>query len=685
MFLTNYLKSNKIYLLSVITFLYFIIFHVEINIIYGNYDFFNNSQRYILSFLAVIFIFFLLFFVSLGLFFNKNISLFFSKLLLFLTLFFIAEFHFLPWSYGALTGDLIEWGQFKYRDYVDLFIFILFFLFFYFYLFKFVLNKKFILNLLFLLILINLFSYFSAINKQTNYANNANEFSITDFSVFSNKENILLIILDSFGSDIFSNLLTKKSYDFLKDFTFYNNVSSNVGYTDYSLPNIISGKNYNQYNNYEIFRDNVYKDSVVSSLINKDFESQVVTLQPQFCHISLVNCMERSELLNKNMNNIYNSLRVIDYSLFQFLPHIFKKNIFNDSHWFLQTGFNKKIDLNKNIKHFTPQKLDFILIDQIISNFSISEKKQFKILHLNIPHNPAILDKNCKDIKSDNENIHLIVEQSECALLLVEKFINFLKQNSLYEFSKILIISDHGHKFKPFSFENNSTLNFIPERSLPLFLVKEKNVINKELKINQVSITLSDTRKFIENEFYFPKQKKLDSRYFVYYDQFKRRSAEESIWEVFKINGHVYNQDSWFPAGRVIYKKDSKLIKLFKTSNVVDFNNINNEIFLSLFGWTEEKNDNYPFNLNNYGSLYFFGHPKNSSIEIKFFCENCSKNNKLKFYLNGDLIDNTSTFINSNFHTFKIKTNKINDNQINVLTIENIFRRDYKIIKFEKS
>lgn len=95
-----------------------------------------------------------------------------------------------------------------------------------------------------------------------------------------------------------------------------------------------------------------------------------------------------------------------------------------------------------------PLKISPSYFDDIANIFSRQYidrglEKSINIFYFSIPHPPLIVNSSCNEIPEE-KTFAAYEDQSKCALKFSSSVINFLKENNLFNKSRILIVSDHG-------------------------------------------------------------------------------------------------------------------------------------------------------------------------------------------------------------------------------------------------
>ena len=302
--------------------------------------------------------------------------------------------------------------------------------------------------------------------------------NIQDFFTFSeNKKNIIVIMLDMFTGGNIREILQihpdlSKKFD---GFTWYEDSMSAGSFTIYGKPGILGGE--------ETTPVNLNKDKSQSleEKINTGWAKFLNVLQKENYRVSIYDhTWLKTEILQPklikpaNLINTYwmwdgfssrwakaNHLTVNSslspvktlyaISLFRASPLSIKKKIYANGQW------AKTVDTNQNNLNWALNNLSLLDGLSTTSSSRITKENTFKFFINELTHVPWSLNAQCKpstigkgsgNEKERNKNgtfsAHLHVEY--CALESVITFLNWLKDNGIYDNTMVILVSDHGRK-----------------------------------------------------------------------------------------------------------------------------------------------------------------------------------------------------------------------------------------------
>ncbi len=377
-------------------------------------------------------------------------------------------------DYGALDGNEINWADFKMQGIISVALFII------------------VTGICILMAYkVNRAKYFKAIQmisiclvlvqcvtittlmlqkgglkKEAKYlATQDGEFSL------SQDENILVLVLDTFDSKAFANIMeqdtTGKYKEMLKDFTYYPDTSAAYSATDLAVPNILTGDQYKNEVTYGEFLNRAYSNS---SFINR------LNNAGWFCGVYSECMAPQDENAAQNINNYLKLERTVSshrrlaefmykFVGFRYLPQPLKKYC-----WFYPEDVKSSLECTVDDTKTLCSDSNFIFYDQIQEIEADSDKKVFHFYHLEGTHPPFTIDETLQP--SDKELT--IEDEGKAMMVLIDSFLARLKEENVYDNSNIVIMADHGH---------------YDMRYNPLFMVKRKNTTLSQFTVENTPIS----------------------------------------------------------------------------------------------------------------------------------------------------------------------------------------------------
>ena len=421
-----------------------------------------------------------------------------------------------------------------------------------------------------------------------------------DLNAYSkDKQNIVVIMLDMFTGDHVSKIF--KEYPKLKShftgFTWYPDTMTSGNGTFVSEPSIHGGHEYTVdainsrsekiesivdeiAKGYTVFNDNFGKKGFDISLFGTQFadcnniKKHVVNKYLKVCEEldnskGYFSYFMKEQELKMNYSSINDNLFLQAYSLMSMVPYILRPYIYQYGEWLGIVIFS-----SYNVEsHNSYSYLDSM---DSISNVN-SNKATFKYIQSGIPHIPWNIDKNLKltlddaypETQGELTKVNGIIPEHFYAeafsFKALSKWIEWLKNNNIYDNTMIVLVSDHGvgdsvSLSKAFDIDISghhpyATNQGYPGRPHGLLMIKDFNsnkpftISNKFMSIADIPSIVCQTIDGCENigkdprfsnnirTFYHDVTDKWVPNSFKlnYYDETKR----------FKVSGSMFNKENW--------------------------------------------------------------------------------------------------------------------------------------------
>ncbi len=298
-----------------------------------------------------------------------------------------------------------------------------------------------------------------------------------NINTYSNNENFIIFLLDAVDSKYFSKAIknNQDEANILKDFTYYPDTMSMNPYTLESVPQILSGYTYENEQSYvDYYVNSMDKSILLNKLYEKEYDINIY--EPEFYYNSK-NALKLNNIVNSNDKSLFNidyfsiGRNLIKYNLFRYLPYSLKKYSMIDTLNFKNALISKnELKFNNNTVQFSNYYTDNPLIKK--------EKNEFKFIHLEGAHLPFTFDKDLNVIAYRS-----YLDEVEGCLTVTNRYLNYLKNNDIYNNSIIIIMADHG-------FAMNKDGEEIPQgRQNPILLIKGKNESHKKMIVSNKAIS----------------------------------------------------------------------------------------------------------------------------------------------------------------------------------------------------
>lgn len=292
------------------------------------------------------------------------------------------------------------------------------------------------------------------------------------------EENIIVIVLDSYHNIQFEETMAKNSdvAVALKDFTYFNNADAHYYYTYPSLAHMLTGKEFN-YNIseeewiedcwqqpscealFEAFHDEGYVcDLYYNDLLRNIGTNNIESLRDKIDNIVETKPRIRLELLLSIMEKM---------TIYKYMPYVIKP------YFEVKSNIIQEIAVYDNMENATN---NFIFYEELLNQkLSVDETvdRKFSFNYLYGLHEPW-------DTGSDGHKTEEYVSAEETSAglcVIIQEYIEQLKEIGAYDNATIIITADHGLGIT------------MPQ---PLFLIKLPYSSQDELKVTSAPISHDD-------------------------------------------------------------------------------------------------------------------------------------------------------------------------------------------------
>ena len=346
--------------------------------------------------------------------------------------------NYLAGTLPALDGKTIEWNQYQTETIISVLLMIIVFSIAFFVVKKFKYEqtikyaKKIILVVCIMLsvsLITSVLSFKTDVSDKkfvaTATTNNINK--------YSNDKNFIILLLDSIDSETMEEIV-KNNDNYMKvfdDFTYYPDTVGGYPFTRDSVPLILSGNWSENKTNFASFYNYAMDNSqLLDHLRERDYNINIYNDEISY------NTEKAHDIKNFSFDNKIDLLcfikQELKYDLFKYLPFYLKKysKIETMNFTIAKKLVSGELFLWDNINFYD---------DYLSRNIEFSEDNEFKYIHLEGAHYPFNCDKNFN--KKDNGTYE---DKIEASINLINKYLNYLKDNGVYDNSAIIILADHG-------------------------------------------------------------------------------------------------------------------------------------------------------------------------------------------------------------------------------------------------
>ena len=347
-----------------------------------------------------------------------------------------------------------------------------------------------------------------------------------NLNTYSNNKNFIVFVADTVDATEFNKRVDNKAL--FKDFTGYKDTTSPYLFTRYSIPFLLSGKYYENHEEFVDYYTEILDESkVINNFISYNYKIDLY--EPGI--INNGNSYKRIDnLKSTNKLNLSSFIKVeTKYTLYKYIPYGLKyfANITT-----LNFNFIKEKEFYSYSNDSFYKKLDDT-IEKVDNNM-------FKFIHIEGAHGPFRYDKNMNYINNGNYETSI-----DATITIIEKYLNVLKENNIYDNSVIIITADHGY-------DNDGTIG----RSNPILYIKGYNehheYIDSTDKVSFIDLVNSYEKLINDNSSkdLFKEVQPNDKRRILAYDF----EYDGDIYEYYQ-EGNAWNKDTIKSTGKTYRKK----------------------------------------------------------------------------------------------------------------------------------
>lgn len=481
----NYIKNTwSSYVISLV--LSFMLFIFEpINLYSSNLnDFWFDLElllkpslvMFLCSFLGLVLIINIIYFINKKVFKYFNIILFISFLCSYI------QGNYLVGNLPVLSGEIIDWSKYTIDGIISIILWVIVITLTIIICKKIKMDKYikysgYVSLAIFAMLIVSLVSTFLTTDLLSYYKKDSTYSTTYDnFNNYSEDENFLILLLDAVDSMHFKKALenNKEFQNTLKDFTYFPDTMSMHPFTQESIPLILTNNIFENQDKYQNYINNSMKNSrFINYLFNNNYN---------------INIYYRDLVLNDdaakkvaNVNSIGEKIKYksfikqeLKYELFRYLPFFLKKYSNIDT-----MNFSQENLLNSDNEYYFEEN-SFVLEHLNGSSITKEKKKNYKFIHMDGAHTSFTY---LKDLSRSEKATYM--DEVEACLHISDIYLNKLKENGVYDNSNIIILSDHG-----FNYNDKGLL--LDGRQNPIFFVKGIGEKHDKMNVSDKALSFAD-------------------------------------------------------------------------------------------------------------------------------------------------------------------------------------------------
>jgi hypothetical protein len=374
--------------------------------------------------------------------------------------------------------------------------------------------------------------------------------TIESVSHYSRDLNVIIVVLDSLQSNIFSKTMSDSelSAAMPPGFTYYRDAVSQFGHTEFSLPSLLTSRMIPEVPHaHDWIRDQMAQ-SVPARLVGRGFNSVVLSFTKAVpcdterlgyeClqHRALAGRLEAKTALREDVSNMF------ALGLFRLSPHYLKPWIYDEGRFRIPHLYPTREVTWRNPSILLSSRNDLAVFDQLtVSAVADATAPQFRLLHFYASHIPSTLNKSCKN---PNDAVRTsATETTHCILSRLYEFLHKLDEIGVYDQSLIFVVADHGRSRGHW-------------KGVPVFLAKPLGD-RRPLRTSELPVSLCDVPSSIfdalEIEHDFECESIFSARmdlqrtrlHYRYPTELRRRRGKPPVYKKFAIEGDSWLAESW--------------------------------------------------------------------------------------------------------------------------------------------
>lgn len=425
--------------------------------------------------------------------------------------------------------------------------------------------------------------------------------------LFHRSSNKIVIVLDTFQSDIFGEITRRwpEEVTFLQGFTFYPNTLGGYPTTQAAIPLILTGI---YYKNDIPIKDWIEKNNAASNIADY--------LAYRGYGVALVSCVDvtlygikspKFNICSLGEPGLIGLLRsvllVLDGGVFRTLPIVLKKPFYDEGNWFFA---------QLNMATMPPGghgcDLKFVQAFETKAKVESDKDRVFRYYHLVGMHPPIQIDEKYDYVRNMPATRESVIKQSRGVLVLLRRMLQRLKDIQIYDTAQIIVIGDHGNRlFRPEDMLKDQNADEGPRDGVlaaarPLFLYKPTTAeVRGSLLYSDAPIHLADIVCIVSENNFSHCTEKLTAfkepnsrkRIFYHYDWTKKYHQWNQKYmppmTKYVVDGDVRDLSSWhntyieYSAGtsRHLPKAES-----YTLNDVIDFSDAGKSSSYIQSGWS---------------------------------------------------------------------------------------------------
>jgi hypothetical protein len=263
---------------------------------------------------------------------------------------------------------------------------------------------------------------------------------------FSSNKNVLILVLDTFQSDILQAIIDRNPQlpETLDGFRFFPDTMGVAPTTYLTMPAFHSGEIYNRLESLPYFyAKGVQKDSFLGELSRNSYQVDIINPIASVCPEDVNICKQQEHLLlNSREITGTEASRLADLGVFRAMPGHTKKLVFDGSSGIISRASKDNPLTGLEHRIYNANTVLKMVADQL----SVDDgPPTAKLIHLLNTHPPFMFDRECTfiGVVTAIDRSHQTA-QTECALRWFTYLLDAMKRAGIYDNSLIILTADTG-------------------------------------------------------------------------------------------------------------------------------------------------------------------------------------------------------------------------------------------------
>lgn len=291
----------------------------------------------------------------------------------------------------------------------------------------------------------------------------------------SKNQNFLMLVVDMADSKTFNNVLKNMGKEeLLKDFTYYPDTLSAYPFTRESIPFMLSGEWFVEQDTFTNYYNDVMDNSkFLKTLRDKNYDINIYESELGWTNEKALD-VNNIKVVNFEIDKSNLFKQEFKYLSFKYLPFNLKKYSQIES---LDYTLCRKSDLDTN--NIYKMENDFVYDE--LNSLKTQKNNYFQFLHIDGGHYPWDMNKDFEKIENGTYE-----EKIESSIVVIEKYLDRIKESGQYDNSVIIILADHGNNgYDPVGRQN------------PILYIKGINEKNIKMKVSDKKVSYDDLNQSI--------------------------------------------------------------------------------------------------------------------------------------------------------------------------------------------